>query len=180
MPTRIALADRVGYTVEGGPNGTRLVRYATRGETIEVDEAEAKRLDGIDGAVQTSGDVEARTTVTTEVPDVEEVALVAGIAAPQGLGVDLHDNARADVLTKYAAELGGDAGSGAQASTGSASDEELAAMKSADLIAYLNQHPDEVDRVEAANEAGENYASVTKAVEASRAAQAEAEAGSTE
>lgn len=165
MPKLTALMDVVGYTVDNGRGG-RDVRTAAKGDTFTVDSDEAERLRAIDGAVL-DGDANVEPAPPVYDPDVEAVAKVAGITN----GPDIHDNARADLLAKFGTELGG-GGSSTEQVGASATDEELAAMKAGELVAYLNQHPDEVDRVAEVNDAGEQYVSVAKAVEDVRAAQA--------
>lgn len=121
-------------------------------------------------------DAEERDPTASTIGNIDEVAKVAGLALPAGAGVDLHDNERTAGLAAFLNPTAG-AGLGAEAS---ASDEELAAMNATETLAYLNQHADEVDRVDAVNLAKTKPSKqVTDAVATIRSVQEEQAAAST-
>lgn len=171
---------------------------AAKGDVIELPSSEASRLDELGATTSADADVDANPAPPMELPDPDEVAKVAGIVdrsdeelpptptidakaveeagqvagvgAPGGTGVELHDNERTvnglPGLAKFLAP------SATVEAGPSASDEELRAMKATELVAYVNQHNDEADRVEAIEvERGDDArVTVIKAIEAVRAA----------
>lgn len=197
MAERTVLFDRVNYTVpmKGAPNGRQRMT-ATKGDKIELDETELKRLEDL-GAVGSEEKLNAAIasaaapTRPTSAADLR-LMTVDGLAAYMAsateeeqdqvetwmeelLGEKAADteNARAALARAAGAEPSGE-------STTTATDEELATMKAGEMLAYLSQHsndPDEIARVEAANEArgeGKTFKSVTDAIEATRTEQANA------
>lgn len=202
MPKRTVVFDRIGYaTGEEVDDPTfpgrkiEVKAFAVKGDTVDLSSAEASRLDALGATTTADAEVDANPPPPMELPDVEEVRKVAGIAdrsadvlpeTPQidaqavteagmaagvdnagGIGVELHDNERTENglpgLGKFLPAPG------ATETTATASDDDLRAMKAGELVAYLNQHNEDVDRVEAINADGGNYVSVVKAVEAVRA-----------
>lgn len=207
MPKRTVVFDRIGYatgeTVDDPnlPGRTiALTAFASKGDVVELSSSEAERLDALGATTSADADIEANPPPPMELPDVDEVRRVAGIADrsdetlpetpqidaqavreagmaagvdnPGGTGVELHDNERTvnglPGLSKFLT-------TSAPAPSPSATDDELRAMKATELIAYVNQHNDEVDRVAAieAERGDEARVTVTKAIEAVRTAPTE-------
>lgn len=205
MPKRTVVFDRIGYATGEQVDdplypGRKIAvtRDAAKGDVVDLSAAEAERLDALGATAPADADIEPNPPPPMEVPDVEEVRKVAGIADrsaetlpetpqidaqaveeaglaagvnnPGGIGVELHDNERTENgLPGLAAFLPPSSNVVGQA----VDDDTLAGMKADELVAYLNQHNEDVDRVEAAENARPKpRTTVLAAVEAIRAAQA--------
>lgn len=183
LVTRTVLFDRVAYFVHSdlAPN-KRQRMVAVKGDEISLPEAEAKRLEGLKAvgtpeqllAQQTAAQVVTTPTSPAELRTMtvgDLMAFLASATESQGESVEawmeeLANEAQAAAETKTA-ELRGETDTG---QGGKRSEEELSKMGAADLIAYLSQHPEDVDLVEEVNEAkGEKaYSTVTDAVQKTR------------
>lgn len=149
---------------ETGPPGARQYHRANRGDVIEVTEAEAARGDEL-GFLGGEDDDAGELAPSSSAWPTEEVELSAGLSLPDGTpGPNAPSREAVDAAAAVAASI-------AALDESGVTDEELAAMSAADVVAHLNQNPGDVDRVEAIEaERNTPRSTVTKAVEAHRAA----------
>jgi hypothetical protein len=183
MPTRTVVFDRIAYNAGKDDAGNAIIGDAAKGDTVELSDAEAKRLDALGATV--SGDAPEAPPVDdhsspSQKADADpanppypeqETAKAAGIGSPQGTGVELHDNRLAEGLAAFLPSNEPAPPPGPATATGTVTDDELRAMSADKLVAHLNQHNEDIDRVAAmeAQRGGKARVSVTNAIESIRA-----------